>query len=472
MARAKQQRRSNQKRRATPDGNKQRRVPGGHPDLTRPTAPHEAHRPDPTGELPLTVEGRARLTARTETLVLSAAESLLRGDRPGAEAALASLVAVAPDEQRLRVVQLAVVELVRGRVRGAWQLGWQPVDVDAWLGRRRGGLTRRLAGSAMADELATYARATVDQDWYDQLDAIEATVWWPASQTWAAAHAGQPQCPWPLVLEACVELVAEIAGLWRFERFLPLPGRASPAVRQRVAGDPQTLQRVRQLLAQAESTTFPGEAETFTAAAQRLMARHSIDAAMLQTRDEGRGAEEPTGRRLWLDRPYVKEKVLLLTVVAEANRVRAVWFKEAEMVTLLGHRTDLGAVETLYTSLLVQASRAVQQEGARVHVDGSSRTRGFRQSFLTAYASRIGERLREASAAETRDAAAEFDRTSGRDLVPVLRALEEEVEAYASRVFPHQMTTRVSAGRDQEGWAKGRRAADRARLSAGPEVTG
>ena len=71
----------------------------------------------------------------------------------------------------------------------------------------------------------------------------------------------------------------------------PLPG----AGRRRVTGgrsvvEPRILDKVRALLAKAESTEFPEEAEAYTAKAQELMARHRIDRAVLGA--TGRGSEE------------------------------------------------------------------------------------------------------------------------------------------------------------------------------------
>lgn len=466
MARAKHQRRTKQQpRRKGP--------PGARPGTARTTGPHEARpssAPPSTGPLP--AADRALLAARADGLVLAAAERVLLADHAGLEDLVAQLVAEAPDGEARQVVQQAVVGHLRRGIRAAWELGWQPVDVHTWMGRQAVAGLPDLADSVMVDDLATYARSTVDPHWFDQLAALDARRWWPADRTWAEAHVDPARFPWPLVLETAVVLVAELSRLWRFERFLPLPGQAFPSAHGGADADPAMLQRVRGLLAQAESTSFPEEAETFTAAAQRLVARHSIDVALLESRGGGPHPEAPTGQRVWVERPYVREKVLLLSVVADANRARAVWSKETDLVTLLGHRTDLTAVETLYTSLLVQATRAMQVEGGRQRSDGTSRTRDFRRSFLGAYASGIGERLRRESAREAQAAAEEFAHGSGRELVPVLRARQEAVDAYATRVFPRQVHRRVSAGHDAEGWARGRSAADRARLSPGPAVEG
>ncbi len=54
-----------------------------------------------------------------------------------------------------------------------------------------------------------------------------------------------------------------------------------------VDGDAR-LTTIRNLLAKAEATTFPAEAEAFTAKATELMARHRIDEALVWARDDRR----------------------------------------------------------------------------------------------------------------------------------------------------------------------------------------
>ena len=114
------------------------------------------------------------------------------------------------------------------------------------------------------------------------------------------------------------------------------------------------------------------------------------------------------------------------------------------MVTLLGYAVDLEAVDTLFTSLLLQATQAMNAEGKRVTLGGSSRTRSFRASFLASYAIRIGERLLEATATETESAATDYRRSTGTELVPVLAARTAEVEDYAATLFPSLIEKPVS----------------------------
>lgn len=207
------------------------------------------------------------------------------------------------------------------------------------------------------------------------------------------------------------------------------------------------LGRVRALLAKAESTAFPEEAEALSAKAQHLMARYSIDEALLPAGAAG-PADGPTARRIGVDRPYEGAKALLLDAVAAANRCRSVWSGDFGFSTVVGYEADLEAVELLYTSLLVQADTAMQR--------GGSRSRNFRESFLIAYAGRISDRLAAETAAATEEAGAP-------EVLPVLAAREVAVGEAADRMFPATTTHRLR-GRDHEGWQRGADAADRARL--------
>jgi hypothetical protein len=102
----------------------------------------------------------------------------------------------------------------------------------------------------------------------------------------------------------------------------------------------------------------------------------------------------------------------------------------------------------LFASLLVQATHAM--------TGASSRTRSFRQSFLAAYATRIGQRLAEVTEQAERERAT---------LVPLLARREAEVTDVLDHHFPpaKRVDRRVSVG-DRAGWASGTAAADRADL--------
>jgi hypothetical protein len=142
-----------------------------------------------------------------------------------------------------------------------------------------------------------------------------------------------------------------------------------------------------------------------------------------------------------------------------------VWSKDFGFSTVFGFDTDLEFVEVLYTSLLVQASAAMNAAGSQVDRYGRSRTRSFRHSFLVAYASRIGDRLRAAVAASRASAAGSY----GEALLPVLASRSSAVSDTVDTVFP-KLRARSFDTSNLAGWAAGSAAADLASLSVCPEV--
>ena len=230
-------------------------------------------------------------------------------------------------------------------------------------------------------------------------------------------------------------------------------------------------ERVRALLAKAESTTFPEEAEAFSAKAQELMSRHSIDRAMLDAAaaaEAGTGGSpsRPLGYRIRVDNPYASPKSILLSQVARANDCTAVWQQHLGQSSVFGFQTDIEAVELLYTSLLVQATAAMVAAGPQVDWRGRSRTRSFRHSFLIAYSARIGQRLREARAAGWAAAGAVYGEAA---LAPVLAGRAEAVEEVFRAEFP-RTSRQVARVSNSAGLYAGRVAADLAHLSTRPEM--
>jgi hypothetical protein len=321
-----------------------------------------------------------------------------------------------------------------------------------------------LAGDAIAAQMQQYSQTTIDPRWASQLSDLGARVWWLPGQNHLQAWAQAQDVEWAAVVSCALEVLDLIASLPNLQKLTPIPGSARPAGAtaqpQRAAIEERVLSRIRALLAKAESSTFPAEAETFTAGAQSLMARHSIDRALLAALDQS-SSEETTGYRIGIDNPYAEPKAMLLGVVAEANRCRTVWSRDLGFGTVIGFPADLDAVELLFTSLLVQATTAMVHAGSRADGSGRSRTRSFRQSFLTAYASRIGHRLAETTQTQSTKAASE---PAGRDLLPVLAARSEAVDETVAAMFP-QMTNHVMASvTNRDGWFSGLSAADRAAL--------
>ncbi|ORT59054.1 DUF2786 domain-containing protein [Streptomyces sp. CB03238] len=323
-------------------------------------------------------------------------------------------------------------------VRRAWQRGWQPADVVRLVRRDLDEHHVRLVAGLIVAETRGYEQ--LPPRWAAQLAELPCGDWRADRFSYATA---------------VLELYRLLARLPAIEPVGPVPG-ASPLHTAPVHGEPRMLARIRALLAKAEATGFPEEAEALTAKAQELMARHSLDEAALAARTHS--AEEPAAIRIGVDAPYETAKAILLDAVASANRCRAVWNEAFGFSTVVGFEPDLEVVELLHTSLLVQGMGAMVKAEGEQRAGGRKRTKTFRQTFLLAYAHRLGDRLASTSRRVTAEEPT---------LLPVLAARDVAVTARADRMFPETTTTRVRGATDEAGWHHGTAAADRARTDHG-----
>ncbi|SBT95150.1 Protein of unknown function [Streptomyces sp. DI166] len=314
-------------------------------------------------------------------------------------------------------------------VAAAWRRGWQPADVARMVRRDLDDVHLRLLG------VLVHAQAPDDLPrgprWRAQLDELDA----------APTRAGDRFTHATAVLELYRLLL----------RLPPLEPLDEP---QRARGpESRMLTRIRALLAKAEATGFPEEAEALSAKAQELMARYSVDEALLAA--QAPAPDAPGACRIGVEPPYEQAKAVLLDAVAGANHCRAVWNEPLGFSTVVGFEADLEVVELLFTSLLVQAQTAMTRAEAAQRAGGRKRTKTFRQSFLAAYAHRIGTRLARAAETQVSD-----------DLLPVLASREVAVTARLDRMFPDTTTTRLRGVSDAAGWHEGADAADRAQVRA------
>jgi len=208
--------------------------------------------------------------------------------------------------------------------------------------------------------------------------------------------------------------------------------------------DERTLHKVRSLLAKAEATTYPNEAEAFTAKAHELMAKHAIEHALLEGGDR---AGEPTVLRLMMENPYSRGKFTVLSAVARSNRCETVLRMggaDDKTATVVGFPQDLEIVELLYTSLLLQATKAMMARGSIVDEYGRNRTRSFRNAFFFGFAGAVDTRFQANKLRAERDAAL----TYGQSALPVLVERADRVEAKTDELFPNteRLGTSISNG--------------------------
>ncbi|MFF5783440.1 DUF2786 domain-containing protein [Streptomyces sp. NPDC012693] len=323
-------------------------------------------------------------------------------------------------------------------VRTLWTRGWQPADLVRIARRDLADEHLRVLIGLIRSETDRYG--TLPRRWRAQLDELD------------AAAPGRPADRFSYATTV-LELYRLLVRLPRLDAVGPVPGEALPPA---VAGEPRMLTRIRALLAKAEATGYPEEAEALTAKAQELMARHSLDEATLAA--GAPSPETPGAIRIGVEPPYEQAKAILLDAVATANHCRAVWNETYGFSTVIGFEGDLDPVELLYTSLLVQGTAAMTRAEAEQRAGGRKRTKSFRQSFLLAYANRLGARL----SATSRRVAAEAP-----TLLPALASRDLAVTTRTDELFPETRATRVRAAWDEAGWTHGETAADRAGLNPG-----
>lgn len=376
-------------------------------------------------------------------------------------------------------------------VAAAWRRGWQPADVVRIVRRELDDVHERLVAELVLAEAgrdhASRDHASRDREprdrtrrsprWAAQLDELytfdrlgkSSKSSKPGKSDPSDAGPGTPRTDRFSYATAALELyrlLLRLPSLEPLDAHVPQASHASRAPAGTAAPQgTRMLTRIRALLAKAEATGFPEEAEALSAKAQELMARHSIDEALLAARTHAKDA--PGACRIGVDPPYETAKAVLLDAVAGANRCRAVWNEALGFSTVVGFEPDLEAVELLYTSLLVQATAAMTKAEAAQRAGGRKRTKSFRQSFLAAYAHRIGDRLTDAADGQVTAVEGQMGAAEG-ELLPVLAARDVAVTDETERMFPDTVTTRMRGVNDAAGWQEGAAAADRAQVGSRP----
>lgn len=239
-------------------------------------------------------------------------------------------------------------------------------------------------------------------------------------------------------------------------------------------------QRISALLAKADRTDNPFEAEAYVMKAQALATIASIDLAAARIREPVR--QEPVTRTITIGdkgKRANQHLIALFVVVAHANSGRVDVASDSTYVISYGMPRDLDVIEMLYATLSVQMVGSSTSylasgtwRGETYVVRGTRRTRKeftaqtARAAFYRAYVDRIGERLQEARDQGIAESDRSHPEQAGGALV--LRDAERDVRDY------HRRTSKArgswggySGGARPSGsaGAEGRAAASRARLT-------
>ncbi|MEX0768136.1 MAG: DUF2786 domain-containing protein [Microthrixaceae bacterium] len=266
----------------------------------------------------------------------------------------------------------------------------------------------------------------------------------------------------------------------------------------RTQGEDRRLATIRGLLAKAEATEFPDEAELFFAKASELISRWAIDEAMLWQGTDTTGREQPDELQLVVFSPYLTQKAVLIGAVAAAHGCRTVRLaggkndgvgnngggnngggnKGSEVVSVVGFPSDLRWVDTLVTSLLLQLTSAMLSQCPKGV--SPSATASWRRSFIIGYAEEVGSRLeqdRVAAATAKNAASAEQSGTAKQSehaqlnmppsVAMVLATRSAEVQEEFRRRHPRVRSSWASSGRSASGRQAGQRAGKEASLTRG-----
>ena len=239
----------------------------------------------------------------------------------------------------------------------------------------------------------------------------------------------------------------------------------------------RALRRIRGLLDKAGSTSFGPEADALYDKAAELMAKHRIDAALLEA------TRSPAERNPVVEQPvdlgsgqYVRARLQLIHHVAlnHGCRVLTHTTRNGRVAAVIGVRDDCERVELLYTSLLLQATRLagvawldrvrdIRKDDR--HRRASGNQVAWKREFLFGFGGRVGERLSElAEQAAFAPAAAV---AGGASVALVLADRSTRVDEWLTRAHPRVRSLAPAAGfPGHGGLAAGRSSADRADLGS------
>jgi hypothetical protein len=212
--------------------------------------------------------------------------------------------------------------------------------------------------------------------------------------------------------------------------------------------------KVRKLLAKAQRTSNEAEAEAFSRKAAQLMAAHRLDPERLvQSPDDHLDTIE-----IGLGRgPYVRARLALVTAIASSSGCAVVYRSEeaGTIAMVAGYRSDLEALEAMYSSLHAQAAIRMAQERS---FDAAA-TLSWRRSFLFGYANEIQSMLEESMRAESRGHPEGGDR-----LMPAVVDRDRRVREFADSAWGPTRRARQPARPNMLGYLAGQREAGHADL--------
>ncbi|WP_431959388.1 DUF2786 domain-containing protein [Actinacidiphila sp. bgisy160] len=212
------------------------------------------------------------------------------------------------------------------------------------------------------------------------------------------------------------------------------------------------LNRARALLAKAQATTFPAEAEALTAKAAEILSKYGLDAAALH--NTGVRPDVPEDEIVTITAAWSQELARLLYYVAEAYGCRPIMLSRettmgangkkvtAARVHLVGFRADVERAKIMHASLQMQMISAANREGF-----SGKNARSLKRAWMLGYIATVEGRLREIERRAKAQASAAYggmpdSGRPGADLVLAERA--SLVRRRFNELFPRTRNARSS----------------------------
>ena len=207
----------------------------------------------------------------------------------------------------------------------------------------------------------------------------------------------------------------------------------------------KTLQLITKLLAKAEGTPFPAEAQAFQEHAERLMVRYGIQQAAIDAEagKAGKPQEPMVEDRFELGGRYRVGQSHGFIAIAHAFdtvKVLQATTTAKKVIYLIGAESDVAQIRRLFTSLLLQLETAMAGWWAgypyKQYLSAHEKTlerRQFQMAFLTTVANRLTALYKEAA----------VDGEPGNELV--LASRRERADEHAQRLHPDTRKARRQA---------------------------
>ena len=204
-------------------------------------------------------------------------------------------------------------------------------------------------------------------------------------------------------------------------------------------------EKIRLLIAKAESTEYEAERDAFLAAATRLMVKFGVEEAELRASGKAPG-EKIVQESVEFTGNYSADLISTGTwIAASLGDLRTLKSKNhngmVRFLYVIGHESDVRFARTLIQSLEAQARAALrrwqreQRKGSRWGSLTDQEKFVANRSFLLGYGSRAGVRVQEAR----RSAQDDSQPSPGAALV--LASRQDEVNAWVEEQYPALRTT-------------------------------